>query len=310
MKKATRNLLIIATALILVGGILGFTGYGLGGMKSISLTPDGPVVIRDDGDASVLVDERWNKLTALDIDSGILDLRIVEGDSFSLKGSYDSRLMGLDISESKGVLTIRGTYHNRWWLNLGPWSLGSNLRESVGQMTLTYPRGAVFDQVSAKSDAGNLHIEGLDANSLAVAFAAGNFTGRNITAEELSVDMALGNCEIKGLEVTDAAQAEMNSGRLNLTDARIRNLTSESNLGSFDFSGSLSGEAEIRMNLGNLDLDLDVAEKDLSYSIESDMGSVELNGHSLGSDSQRTATSPTLELDIRTNMGSVDIRTR
>jgi hypothetical protein len=309
MKKVTRNLLIIALALILVGGILSSAGFALGGMKTVNLTPQGPVVESFEGDGIVVVDERWNKLTALDIDSSILNLKMVEGDDFSLKGSYDSRLMTLDITEANGVLTIRDIRHGDW--NVLNFDLGflNDSRKTRG-LTLTYPSGTKFGNVAVKSSLGNLEVQGLKADTLDVRLNLGNFTGRDIMTKSFAADLDMGNCEINGLEVSAEAYAAMDSGRLSLKNATINDLTAENNMGRFDFSGTLSGKADIELNMGSLDMDLDIAADDLAYSIDADMGSITLNGRNLGSSALSGPSSPTLTLDVRLNMGSADIRTK
>jgi hypothetical protein len=302
MKKATRNLLIVALGLILVGGILGITGYRLGGAKPVNLTPDGPLIANR---TMASVDEHWSRLTALDIDSDVLDLHLVEGDSFSLTGSYDTSFMNLVISEDKGALTIRSTHRNGGWLNLG---FGGSWPKQ--ELTLTYPRNTGFDAVSITSDLGSLRVEDLEAGTLDVQLAAGDFRGERVAVKQLDLDMGLGNCELDGLEVSGSARTKLDSGRLSLRDSRVNDLTATNNLGSLDFSGSLSGTAKIDVDLGSLEFRLDNDEADIAYTIESDMGSITLNGRDFHSSASGGPSSAPLELDISTNMGSVDIRTK
>ncbi|MDR2105898.1 MAG: DUF4097 domain-containing protein [Coriobacteriales bacterium] len=302
MKKGTRNLLIVALGLILVGGILGITGYRLGGAKPVNLTPDGPLIANH---ATTLVDERWNRLTALDIDADALDLRLVEGDSFSLTGSYDTSFMNLVISEEKGVLVIRSTHRNGGWLNFG---FGNSWPKQ--ELTLTYPRDTEFDAVSVTSDLGSLRVEGLEADTLDVRLALGDFRGERVAVGQLELDMDLGNCELDELEVSGSARTKLDSGRLSLRDSRVNDLTATNNLGSLDFSGSLSGTAKIDVDLGSLEFRLDNDEADIAYTIKSDMGSITLNGRDLHSSATGGPSSAPLELDINANMGSVNIRTK
>jgi hypothetical protein len=300
MKKATRNLLIVALSLVLIGGILGFTGYYLGGMKAVGLTSSGPLVSNS---LLASVNERWDKLTALDIDSNALNLKIVEGDSFSLTGKYDADNVTLAVSESNGVLKIHSSSRG----NQRSW-IGFSWPEQ--ELTLTYPRNAVFDTASVNSDLGNLHAEGLNADTLKVKLAAGKFTGAHITTKQLDLNMDLGKCEIDGLEVSDNARTSLNSGSLTLKDSSVSNLTASNKLGSFDFTGTLSGKAKIDMDLGSLDLDLDNREADMSYAVSSHMGSVTLNGHGADSTASGGPSSASLRLEATTNMGSIDIRTK
>jgi hypothetical protein len=306
MKRATKILLIIAVGLILVGGIIGIIGYALGGLKAVSLTPQGVVVTSDGGGELTSIDEQWDKLTGLDLDLNILDLELVPGDTFRLTGSYDSRLMDLKVSEDDGVLTVRSDYHKRWGLGL----FGIHETDLGPGLTLTYPRGTEFEQVLVSGDFGELQVEGLDARFLKADLDAGSFTGRDITVQELEMGLDAGSSKLDGLKVADSARIVMSAGRLDLKDSVVKDLSATCNMGDFDFAGTLSGRADIKMNLGDLDMRLDVAEKDIVYSIKSDMGSTTLNGRDARSSSQSGTSSPTLTLDVSLDMGSADIRTK
>ncbi|MDR2587482.1 MAG: DUF4097 domain-containing protein [Coriobacteriales bacterium] len=306
MKRTTKILLIVAVGLILVGGILGTIGYALGGLKAVNLTSQGVIVASDEGGVLASVDEQWDEITGLDINLDVLDLELVPGDTFKLTGSYDSRLMDLRVSEDDGVLTVRSTYRERWGFGL----FGIHETDLGPGLTLTYPRGTKFEQVSVSGDFGELRVEGLDARSLKTELSAGSFTGRDITVQELEVDLDAGSAELDGLEVVDSARMLMSAGRLDLKDSTVENLSATCNMGDFDFSGTLSGRADIKMNLGDLDMRLDVAERDMAYSIESSMGSATLNGRNARSSTQSDASSPKLTLDVSLDMGSADIRTK
>ncbi|MDR1014554.1 MAG: DUF4097 domain-containing protein [Coriobacteriales bacterium] len=309
MSKATRNLLLVAGALILIGAILGGTGYWMGGMKAVRLTGGGPVVIDSASGFLNAVDRQWEDLDGLDIDVDLLELSMVEGDAFSLTGSYDPGLTDFDISEEKGVLVIRSTdRHTPWW-GFGQWGFGlpfGGIYEP--KMVFTYPKGTRFEDVSVKSSLGSFHMEGLRAERLAVALDLGNLTGQDIAVEAFDARMSLGNCELDRLEVAKGAEIHMDGGNLRLDDAAIAGLSSTSNLGNFDFSGVLSGTADIAMDLGALDMALGIPENRIAYSIECDLGSSTLNGRHLGSSAHSNVASPELTLEVRTNLGSVEIR--
>ncbi|MDR1185260.1 MAG: DUF4097 domain-containing protein [Coriobacteriales bacterium] len=304
MKKATRNLLIVALILILVGGILGRTGCALGGDTPIRMTKNGPVISSGKSGDLISVEDRWNTLTSLDIETDIIGLRLEEGESFSLHGSYDPALTQLEISESRGVLTIRSVDRREGWLNFDFFGSGQPM-----ELVLTYPGKAKFKEVSIDSAVGSLKIADLTTESLTVSLDIGNFEGRNITADVFSADLNLGNCEIDGLNVTEKARATLSTGRLALDDSTVRNLSVRADLGSCSYAGTLKGAADFEMDTGALSLDLALSERDLSYAIESDTGRITLNGETLGSPVRSDVASPTLKLDIDSDLGAVKIRT-
>jgi hypothetical protein len=304
MKKATRNLLIIALILILVGSLLGFSGYALGGSTPIRMTKNGPVIFTGRSGTLISVEDRWNTLTGLDIETDIMGLRLEEGESFSLRGSYDPNLTQLEFSEKAGVLTIRSVDQKDGWLNLDFFGSSRPM-----ELVLTYPEDAKFKEVTIDSAVGSLRIDGLTAESLIVSLDVGNFEGDNIVADVFKADLTLGNCEIDGLNVAERAQATLNTGRLALSDSAVNDLAVRTDLGSFSYSGTLKGTADIEMKTGALFLTLTLSERELSYAIASDLGAITLNGKTLSSPARNDVASPTLKLDVVSDLGAVKIRT-
>jgi hypothetical protein len=270
MKKATRNLLIVALIFILIGGILGITGYSLGGLTSVTLTKWGPVLV-DMPDGSIVVEERWGTLKGLDIKTDVMGLRLKEGKNFSLGGSYNPDLIDLEVSVDGGILTIRGKNRDDSWLGFDILLFNFGDFQSRRELVLTYPKGTKFQVVSIDNDMGALEITDLTTDHLNISLNTGSFKGSNITTDILDVDLNLGSCKVDDLTVTE--------------------------------------NAEVKMGAGSLYLDLKLAEKDLNYNINSDLGSIRLNGKTLRAPAQSGTNTSKPMLNIDSNLGSVRIRT-
>ena len=310
MSKAIRNLLILASVLLIIGGIIATVGTALGGMKPVYPTKDGWKLFSISSADFVEVDEKYNNITEVVIDSDIMDIRFVEGSSFSLKGQYNSSIMSLDISEKNGVLTIRAKNLDNAWLRFGWWWDIIRISQPGQELTLTYPKGTKFKNVDVTADLGSLKIDSLEAESLSVSLALGDFSGSSITVGSVEARLNAGSCSIRNLTVSRSAEFNMDSGGLYLRDSTINNLTATNNVGSIEFSGSLKGKARFKLDLGSLDVSLQNAEKDLSYTITTDLGSIKINGRNYGSPARSSASSPDCTLDITTSVGSVTLKTR
>jgi hypothetical protein len=304
-----RILLIIAGVLIVLGTVLGAIGYALGGGVPVRLSPTGIVRMNTDDNATTAINERYGKLTDITIDADLSTISVEEGDSFSLTGNYNSSTMQLDISERDGKLTVSSNGNNGWWLDFRGPRLSSEIFDH-NELVLTYPKGAELNSLILNNDLGSVRIDGVSANILKVDLDAGSLRGSKIKADTISVETDLGSCDLDRLEVTRNAEFLLDAGSLKLKNATINGLVAKSNLGEFQFSGMLSGRADISMNLGSLDLDIAIPEDELSYSVRTDLGSTSLNGHELGAKASRSVTSPTLELFVDSDLGSVSIWTK
>ena len=307
MSKAIRNLLLLAAVLIIVGGIIAGIGFAFGGMRSVALTKDGPVIMGSGKYETVQVDASYDKITEVVVKADIGDIKFMEGNSFSLKGSYDSSVQSLDLIEHNGVLTIAGkAYNNNFagWLNTG---FDFSLRN---ELTFTYPKGTEFKSVDLTLNLGDLEVRDLKAKSLEVNMSAGNFIGATISVDSLNANLNLGNCSISNLMVTKTASIVMDLGNLHLSDSSVNDLTAKNNMGNIEYFGMLTGNAKVTLDLGSLTLRLDSPENKLSYTINSNLGSVEVNGQNRGLAVSKTVTSPVCTLDISLAMGSANITTR
>ena len=302
MSKAVRNFLILAAVLVIVGAIIAGAGFAFGGLRSITLTKDGPIVIGTDSKDMVTVDESYKKITTLDVDMDLGEFKLVEGDSFSLKGRYTSGLQRYEISENNGVLTIRAKQISR--IGIGYMGVGGY----HDQLTFTYPKGTKFDKVTIILALGSLEVRTLEVDALDISLDAGALSGSKITADRFTASLNLGSCDISQLSVSGYTDLNLDAGGLTLSNATVGKLRVNTHLGSVDFSGKLTGDASFNLDLGSLTMKLDNAESDVSYFVSSDIGSITINGKSRGNSVNSTNNTATCTLDISLSMGSANLR--
>ncbi|MCL1847855.1 MAG: DUF4097 domain-containing protein [Coriobacteriia bacterium] len=301
MSKAIRNLLILAGVLVIVGAIIAGAGFALGGMRSINLTREGPIVIGADSRDMMVVDEKYSKITALDVSMDLGEFELVEGDSFSLTGRYTSGIQQFEVTEKNGVLTIRLKQISR----IGIGYIGVNGFHD--QLTFTYPKGTKFTSVEVSLSLGSLSARNLEAETLRVTLDLGEFSGNTITAESMYAQLNLGGCTINGLTITKDGSFKLDSGSLSLRNATANNLVMKNNLGGVDYSGTLTGTCRADLDLGSLSLKLDNKEGEVDYHAKADLGSIKVNGREQGSSVSRGVTSPRCTLEITLSLGSAEL---
>jgi hypothetical protein len=304
MGKMTRNLLILAAVLVIFGGIITGVGALLGGARPIALYSDGSNFYTISDAEIVEINESYGRITEVNIDLDYSSIKLVEGNSFSLKGSYNSSILSFEITEKDGILTVRGK--NRRTIQ---WNLGFNYRTSE-TLTLTYPKGTTFKNVDIVLDLGSLEISTLQADSLKLRLSAGSLTGGTISVDSFDARLDLGSCNLRGLTVSKQGEFTMENGSLTLRDSSIHDLTAKNSLGSVNYSGTLTGTAVVDLDLGSLRMDLANPDSELSYRINKDLGSVTVNGRAQGSSVNKTVTSPKCTLDLRTALGSITLNTK
>jgi hypothetical protein len=85
------------------------------------------------------------------------------------------------------------------------------------------------------------------------------------------------------------------------------NLELSSDFGDISAIGTLFGDIEININEGNVELDLDMKEEDISYEIENKLGDIKVNFDGMGKDVEMINEKARLRLDISSKLGDVDL---
>lgn len=139
---------------------------------------------------------------------------------------------------------------------------------------ITVPEGTTLRTVNAKTDMGNVFLSGLDVEV-------------KVTGE---TDM--GN--VDGYDIWTAEKVELKSGMGNVTF-------------SIGKDGLYSGmDIDLETDMGDVEADLECYESECAYELETDMGTVTINGVSRGNKAERKGTS-SVKLDAESSMGDVDV---
>ena len=144
--------------------------------------------------------------------------------------------------------------------------------EGIGRVkdrniTVKYPRGYLFEDVSANVAAGTVQIcNDFAADDMEISMAAGEFTNSgSLTANDLEISVGTGNAEFKNLEIQN-----------------------------------LEGECGV----GNIELHMNRTEKDYNYEISCGAGSVEIGDSSYeGIGNEKKISNPGAEGTMKLECG-------
>ncbi|MBR4528792.1 MAG: DUF4097 family beta strand repeat protein [Lachnospiraceae bacterium] len=213
---------------------------------------------------------------SVQMELGLGDVEIESGSAFSAdwKGPSD---LAPEINNIHGALVITQNtdlFH-------------SQTLTGKKKLTITLPKGQVYNDFKVALDMGNCEIEDISAKNAEIDLKMGNLKFKDAVCDTLNVDAAMGNVEIDGLKAKNAAFS-VDAGNIDVSD-----------MGTFE---SLSVDA----NMGNVKLDLDMKLADLTISSDSDLGSVTVNGNKLTDSSLGSGPA---KLSVNADLGSVKIHT-
>lgn len=306
MKKKSVLLIIISTCLGL-GIILTVVGLAMGATLRNSNLGFGS----DDHAKSVSHELNNVSLTDttdiqnLDFDLFAGDIKLVEGDSFSIKGG---KLATNKVENGTWkVSTSRGkTLFHFIHISLPVFSDD----DSDNDITITVPSGAKFSDVSLDLCAGSVKIGKLNTDNLDINTSAGSTKADFITASNASFDVSAGDINIGQYAIGNSVSIECSAGNVKFgteTSAAqnyCNNLEADCSAGSLDIYGKLTGSSSLDVSMGDIDLGLVGAKANYDFkSTSATLGDIKYKNDGTVAD-----TSVFGDLDLDCTMGDIKVK--
>lgn len=186
--------------LILAGAAaLGAGMFVLGGRPGFYIDITGIHLDGAEGDGFTLKKSTLDAFASAKITLDYCDLRIIPSDEFAIEGRLAGRRGKPEIQVKDGELLLKekaGKGVGAHFMSFG----FSDLEESY--LNLYVPEEAVLAGVDIDSDAGDVHAESLEAESLHIRAAYGDVELQEVKADSLEVYLEAGDLEAKDLLVT------------------------------------------------------------------------------------------------------------
>lgn len=161
-----------------------------------------------------------------------------------------------------------------------------NVYANMGDVVVAVPHGAVLEWLSVESDAGSITLDGIQTDSLEIIQSMG--------------ETVLKNCS------WGYADIENDCGSVSGTKLSSKGLNVDADMGEVDLEGGFTGETDIESSMGSVTLTLSGKQADYDIELESDLGSVTMNGHSSGRRISQSGGPDSLEVSC--NVGAIEVR--
>lgn len=328
MNKLTKVLLGAGAFLVMSGGLLSLTGWATGAdvhamdwagssrsrvSASTPSTPVPSVYLTEEasGGSSYRESTDMDPFSKVDIDIDLGDVQVISSNSFGVYLDWKGRNYALDyevdgdtLKVSSKDVKIQGGHtgvnvdldngsvavevNGQSVVDVGwnPDNLGVNLGGYEGTVIVYVPEGASLDELDITNDLGNIEVYGLSVDKLNIKCSLGDLHVESVTARTAGITSNMGDINCYSFTVTEQ-------------------LDLENDMGGVDLYGDLRGEADVEVSMGDLSLCLSQPEERYSYTIETDMGEVTVNGASHRSRSSRTGGEN--HLDLENSMGDITV---
>lgn len=228
----------------------------------------------------------WEAQQSLD---GVRELNLILGAGSLVLKEKDSSDGMIDIYvQGKGECDYKikdGTLYVEGFKGIK--TLGSEISENI--ITLVIPKGTSFEEMDIEVGAGAMEATGVAALEIDASIGAGELVLSKVESQELSVEVGAGRMEA----------ANMVSKDVSITVS----------MGEGIYEGTISGNAEVECDMGNVEFSLKDSQDAFNYDVECGMGSIEIGGTGftgLGRE-QRMNNHASKEFEVNCNLGNINI---
>lgn len=211
------------------------------------------------------------KITAIEIDVAVADLRVVMGDA--MKVTTNNRYIESWVDGDR--LHVVEKDHN-----LFNWDGNHDL-------TVYLPREKKFNRVELNSGAGKVEIE-------------------ELAAQQVVLDVGAGRLRVNKLISTDKTEINSGAGELEILGGQLANLDLDMGAGRTAVTSSLQGNSKISAGVGRLEVNLLGNKEDYAIEISKGIGAVRINGANI-EDGERYGDGKN-SLEIDGGMGAIEVR--
>ena len=211
-------------------------------------------------------------IETIEIDVSAADLKIVEGDKFTLS----TNIKDLKVTNNNGKLDIyqkqRGVFFSF---------------NKSGEILLTIPAGASIKSFDLEAGAGKVNIIG------------------SLECQYASFEFGAGQVDIEKLVVTNECKIETGAGQITINDGAINDLDFDMGVGESNIRALLLGNCKLNGGVGEFNLELLSPADDYRLDIDTGIGSLTVDGSRV--DSNRVWGNGKNNVKIDGGVGAINI---
>lgn len=296
--------------LFAVGVILTTLGFALGATGNVWFNREGLHFGSRAQKETSLSDLNTEAFEAIDIELVSVDIKVLVAKSYGYELDYYGTQEPI-ITVANGKLKIIEDPDNGGFGLMSLWNRGSQ----KAKLTIYVPSEAELDTVHLVSVSGDTSFEGdqINMGTLDAKSASGNISLQKVSAENLALELASGEVY---LDVVSAKTANIQvlSGNLVCDETTLESLTMDITSGNARFKGRVTAHLNLTLLSGNANFELIGSKDDYRFNFNRTSGDIRVNGQTVSDsflpDSAESSDDPSGALgliNIETTSGSVNI---
>lgn len=276
-------------------------------------------------------------ITNIQIENGSVDIKVIEGDTFYVKGE-NLEEDSYTFTQEGETLIVKTDKHNFEFFHIG-------LFEEAATITLTIPRNMQFNTIAIKNGSGDFNATtGLNTKQCSITDGSGDVELQEIKTEAFDINVGSGDLEVKDLTANDIdtsvgsgdvvlgyvvchkmrmnvgsgeftfksleareCDLDLGSGDMEGKNLKVMNMTAQTGSGDINLKGELTGVSTFTCGSGDVELDLDGDIEE--YSFEIDGSDIEVNGEDYPKNYKSDITKEK-QLHLKAGSGNIDVTIR
>lgn len=250
----------------------------------------------------------FSKIENLEFDLSAGEIKIVQGDDFSVSGASLSKN---ECKNGTWYLTSRLLSKKRriirfFDLNIPVFSSRSQSRN----ITVTLPKDIKLKHVNFSFSAVSTDISALNCDDISLDLSAGGITFKELTAKKAVLNASAGSIALDRYNIEDSADIDCSTGEIRLgksdfvSSNTINNADISCALGSLKLYGKLTGENDLTCSLGDIELFLPGSRTNYEFpSQQASLGSIDFHN-------DNTAVSSEVfgKINLDCSLGGIDVK--
>lgn len=297
-----KKISLIATSLLIVGGVMTTIGLMCGGFNSVIASKDGLKIYDKDSIVNETKELESFKDISIDMDFG--NIEIVKSDKYAIEIQYNSVSDDVDYSVENGKLIVKnnkGSIGFNIGFNFG-FTLGGN------RAKIYVPQDAKLENVVINSKAGDIKVDGIDMVTSKIDCDFGRVEVRNINANQMEIESKSGDVNLNNIKAEKLTMS-VDFGDIDANGLVTNGIVVNAKSGEVDLDGELKGNNVIDCDFGDINVNTSLAQTDYSYNLDMDFGSSKINGKKSDGGIEITNNGVENRFDINCKSGDLEIRT-
>ena len=235
---------------------------------------------------------------AIDCEVAEANVKVVAGNSYSIKIVNSDKSRKINYQVSNGKLTVTGQTNRSAKVDV---DLNLNGDYSANTITVTVPPDKRLSSANIETEYSNIDIDNIATDTVSLNTQDGTCTIDKIQCDTLAVSDSNGKINLSNI-VSNSVNAVSENGDIKLTNCNVNNCCLKNNNGAIAadnltssgltvkdmdrdilLSGKFSGVTRIESESGKINLKTDLAEKQYDISANNQDGTIYVNGKAVSS---------------------------